>query len=144
MELNKNWRGSGTILVIDDEEGVRIVAKAALEKFGFTVITAEDGLVGLQVFRKRQEEISLVLLDMTMPRMSGEEVFRELQRISPALPVILSSGYNEQDATNLFVGKRLAGFIQKPYQPLALISKVRTVLDTSEETSDRGIAAKPR
>jgi two-component system cell cycle sensor histidine kinase/response regulator CckA len=126
---SRNWRGRGTILVIDDEEGVRIVAKSALEKAGFSIITAEDGRVGLEIFRRRGAEIVAVLLDMTMPHMSGDEVYRELARVKPGVRVILSSGYNEQDATSLFVGKGLAGFIQKPYQPMALIKKFRQTLE---------------
>jgi two-component system cell cycle sensor histidine kinase/response regulator CckA len=133
MERNRNWRGAGIILVIDDEEGVRIVAKSALEKAGFTILTAQDGREGLQIFRRQAAEIAAVLLDMTMPHMSGDEVYRELVRARPDIPVILSSGYNEQDATSLFVGKGLAGFIQKPYQPMALIDKVRRTLDAGEQ-----------
>ena len=137
-EQNRSWRGTGTVLVIDDEEGVRIVAKSALERVGFTIISAEDGRAGLEIFRRRAGEIAVVLLDMTMPHMSGDEVYRELARIKPGVKVILSSGYNEQDATSLFVGKGLAGFIQKPYQPLALIDKVRR---TVEEPDEQGEAA---
>jgi CheY-like chemotaxis protein len=139
MERNRNWRGAGIILVIDDEEGVRIVAKSALEKAGFTILTAQDGREGLQIFHRRAGEIAAVLLDMTMPHMSGDEVYRELVRARPDVPVILSSGYNEQDATSLFVGKGLAGFIQKPYQPMALIDKVRRTLESGEQ--GRGDAA---
>jgi len=91
-----------------------------LESFGFTVLTAQDGEVGVQVFREYQDEISAVLLDMTMPKMDGEECYRALRTIDPDVTVILSSGYNQQDATNRFAGKGLAGFIQKPYLPNAL------------------------
>src|SRR5439155_413367 len=135
-EQSRNWRGRGTVLVIDDEEGVRIVAKSALERVGFTIISAEDGRAGLEIFRRRAGEIAAVLLDMTMPHMSGDEVYRELARIKPGVKVILSSGYNEQDATSLFVGKGLAGFIQKPYQPLALIDKVRRTLEDPQEQGE--------
>jgi len=78
------------------------------------------------------DEIAVVLLDMTMPLMSGEEVFRELMRLKPNVKVLLSSGYDEQDATSTFVGKGLAGFIQKPYQPLALMEKVRRTLEGND------------
>ncbi|MBL1353028.1 MAG: PAS domain S-box protein [Zetaproteobacteria bacterium] len=113
-------KGCGTILVIDDEETIRTTASMMLESFGFKTLTAQDGEVGVAVFREHQKEINGVLLDMTMPRMNGEDCFRELRRIDPHVVVILSSGYNQQDATNRFAGKGLAGFIQKPYFPQAL------------------------
>jgi len=113
-------KGCGTILVIDDEETIRTTASMMLESFGFKTLTAQDGEVGVEVFREHQDEINGVLLDMTMPRMNGEDCFRELRRIDPHVVVILSSGYNQQDATNRFAGKGLAGFIQKPYFPQAL------------------------
>jgi CheY-like chemotaxis protein len=107
-----------------------VVARSALERAGFRVITAEDGREGLRIFSKLAGEIVAVLLDMTMPHMSGDEVYRELGQLKPNVPVILSSGYNEQDATRLFAGAGVAGFIQKPYQPMALIDKVRRTLET--------------
>ena len=73
-----------------------------------------------------------MLLDLTMPDLSGEEVFRELRRIRSDAKVLLSSGYNELDAVTHFAGKELAGFIQKPYRPLALVRKVRDVLEDEE------------
>jgi PAS domain S-box-containing protein len=128
------WRGTGTILIVDDEEGVRLVARKTLEMAGFTVITAEGGRAGVQMFRTHVDEIRAVLLDMTMPDMSGEEVFRAIRTIRPGVRVILSSGYNEQETVSQFQGKGLAGFIQKPYQPMKLIEKVREIL----AQTDRG------
>jgi len=119
-QLTPQKQGQGAILIIDDEETIRATASMMLESFGFSVLTAQDGEVGVEVFREHQNEISAVLLDMTMPKMNGEACFRELRNIDPDVVVILSSGYNEQDATNRFVGKGLAGFIQKPYLPMAL------------------------
>jgi PAS domain S-box-containing protein len=133
------WRGTGTILVVDDEEDVRFVARKALEKTGFTVIMAEDGRAAVEMFRTHADEIRAVLLDMTMPNMSGEEVFRAIRTIRPEVRVILSSGYNEQDTISQFQGKGLAGFIPKPYQPMKLIEKVREVLaHTDHVRSSRG------
>ena len=120
--------GTGTILVIDDEDILREVVKHALEKHGFTVRTANDGKQGIEVFREFSGEIAAVILDMTMPKMSGEETFRELRRIRPGVRVLLTSGYNEQDTTSRFAGKGLAGFIQKPFLVAALIEKVRDTL----------------
>jgi CheY-like chemotaxis protein/two-component sensor histidine kinase len=111
------WRGSGTVLVIDDEDSVRLVAGKMLKSLGFEVLTAENGEQGLLVYRAHTERVSAVLLDLTMPKMDGEETFRELRRVRPDACVILMSGFNEQEAGARFVGKGLAGFLQKPFTP---------------------------
>ena len=123
-----NWRGAGTILVVDDEESVRAVAQLILERSGFAVLTAVDGREALDVFRAHRDEIALVLLDLTMPHLSGEETLQELRRISADVRVILSSGYNEQEVAGRDAGKSPVRFIQKPYSPSALIEKVREAL----------------
>jgi len=120
-KIIKNY--SGTILVIDDEESIRKLAVMLLEDMGYKVVTAVDGQHGIEVFQEYQTEVVGVILDMTMPHMNGEDCFYELQKISPNIQVILSSGYAEEDATNSFQGKGLAGFIQKPYQ-VAYFQKV--------------------
>lgn len=124
-----NWRASGTMLVVDDEETIREVASMMLEDMGFKTLSANDGVEALELYRQHENEIVAVLLDMTMPRMDGKECFSELRRISPDVKVILSSGYNEQDATSRFVGQGLAGFIQKPYSSDLLIEKLRAMID---------------
>jgi CheY-like chemotaxis protein len=121
-------RGSGTILVVDDEEDVRIVSKSILEECGFTVLTANDGPEAVQIFRENSQRIVAVLLDVSMPKMSSEESLREMRSVRGDVPVILSSGYAEHDVSKRFAGSTLAGFIQKPYQPPALIEKVFQVL----------------
>jgi len=110
----------GTVLIVDDEETVREMASMILGEMGLTTIQASDGLEGVSLFKKHHEDILTVLLDMTMPKMDGVEAFTEMRQIDPDIKVILSSGYNEQDAINRFAGKGLAGFIQKPYLPGAL------------------------
>ncbi|PWU02234.1 MAG: hypothetical protein C5B51_21315 [Terriglobia bacterium] len=122
-------KGTGTILVIDDEEIVRRTAKVTLERFGYEVILAEDGRQGVDAFRRSADRVDAVLLDMTMPVMSGEEAFRELRMIRPDIKVILSSGYNEVEAIRHFTGKGLAGFVQKPYTSLRLAEAVQSVLN---------------
>jgi PAS domain S-box-containing protein len=116
------------ILVIDDEDIIRRTAKSMLEHYGFTVVLAENGQEGVELFQVLVEKVSAVLLDMTMPIMNGEEAFRRLKAINPAIKVILSSGYNEVEAIRLFTGKGLAGFIQKPYSTTTLLEKIRSVL----------------
>ncbi len=115
---------TATILVVDDEEAVRGMAAAALRHAGYKVLLAADGPEALEIFHVRSNEIDLVLLDMTMPHMTGEETFRALRRMKPEVRVLLSSGYNEIDATSRFVGKGLAGFLQKPYRARDLIEQV--------------------
>ncbi len=121
------WQGRGAILVVDDEETIREVAAMMLEDMGFSIFTAENGLQGLDVYRQHQDEIVGVLMDMTMPKMDGKACFRELRRTNADVKVILTSGYNEQDATSRFVGQGLAGFIQKPYSPEALRAIMQTI-----------------
>ncbi len=133
-----NWRGEGTMLIIEDEEILRNVIQHSLTRFGFSVLTAVDGRDGVDTFQKHMADIRGVILDMTMPRMSGEETFRELRRLRPDVRVLLTSGYNEQDATNRFAGKGLAGFIQKPFQVASLIAKVRDMLEKAPPISGAG------
>ena len=92
--------GGGTILVVDDEDGVRELATTVLQAAGFTVIGARDGREAVERFNERPDEITLVLLDLTMPRMSGQEALAEIRRIRPAARVVLSSGYPESDAVS--------------------------------------------
>lgn len=127
-EYVDDWIGSGIVLVVDDEEMVRDVARMMIESFGFTVFTARDGAEGLEVVESGQE-LDAVLLDLTMPRMSGDETFRAIHRLRPNLPVILVSGYNEQEVNEQFVGRGIAGFIQKPFQLAELRDKLRAVLE---------------
>jgi len=123
-----SWRGSGTVLLVDDEETVRSLGKVMLERLGFRAMTAGDGHEALELFRNHKDEIVCVILDLTMPRMDGAETFRELRRLRPDVRVIMSSGYNEQEVSQQFVGKGLAGFIQKPYQLKTMAEKIREVL----------------
>jgi PAS domain S-box-containing protein len=127
--LQATWRGSGTILVVDDDEAVRNVSKRILERAGFRVLVAVDGVDGIAVFREHQREVRAVLLDVTMPRMGGEETFRQLRQLVPEVRVVLSSGYSAQEATSRFAGKGLAGFVEKPFTPQELIERLRAVLD---------------
>jgi PAS domain S-box-containing protein len=122
------WHGQGTVLVIDDEETVRAVAARMVQSFGFTAMVAEDGREGVEKYRAHQAEITIVLMDLTMPHLDGEAAFRELRQINPAVRVILMSGFNEQEAINRFTGKGLAGFLQKPFKAAPLRKKLKEVL----------------
>ncbi len=124
----QQWQGQGLILLVDDEETVRTVGKQMLEFLGFSVVTAADGIEALARYREYRDTVRCVILDLTMPHMGGAETFRELRRINQGVRVIMSSGYNEQEVTQHFVGKGIAGFIQKPYQLAELTTKLREIL----------------
>ena len=121
-------RFKATVLLVDDDETVRQVGRTILQRYGFTVFTACDGQDGVEVFAQHADEIDVVILDMTMPNLNGEEAFREMQRIRPHVRALLSSGYSEQEATSKFQAAGLAGFIQKPYYAADLTSKISEVL----------------
>jgi PAS domain S-box-containing protein len=126
--VNLAAQGSGTVLVVDDEEMVRSVARQALERAGFNVLTAADGNEGIELFRQRADEIKIVLLDLTMPRLGGDEAFRVLRGIRDDVKVLLSSGYDEDEVASRFEEPGPEGCIQKPYRPEALVSRVREIL----------------
>jgi len=115
MSLQGGMQGGGTILLVDDDPRVRSVASEMLVQLGFQVLGAENGREALDVFRTRRAEIACVILDLSMPVMGGEEAFRELRNVSGDVPVLVSSGYTEQDVAQRFAGRKPTGFIQKPY-----------------------------
>ena len=113
------------ILVVDDEEAVREFLDAALPHMGYRALLASDGHEALSLYRARKDELCGVILDVTMPNMSGEEVFTELTRISPDVRVLVSSGFSAADIKGRFPGKGMRGFIQKPYRLSELGEKLR-------------------
>lgn len=125
----RSWHGSGLVLLADDEDSIRSMGRRLLERAGFEVVVAADGKEAVELFMQRQAEVRLVVLDMTMPHLDGEACYRELRRIQPVVKVIMTSGYNEQEVINRFLGKGLAGFVQKPYKASDLLSVVRGVLE---------------
>jgi two-component system, cell cycle sensor histidine kinase and response regulator CckA len=119
------WRGRGVVLVVDDEEIVRGLARRLVEEAGFSALTARDGEEAVRLYRQYRDDIACVLLDLTMPRMDGAETLSELRRISPDVRVILSSGFGEERATAKVSGLGSAGFLQKPYRYDALVAALR-------------------
>lgn len=117
-----------TILVIDDEEAVRDVVRDVLESRGVTVLDADSGERGIELFRRAAATIDAVLLDLTMPGMTGEAVFRELQLIRPDVRVVVSSGYSERETASRFRGDGLAGVVPKPYTAEILVRRVAEAL----------------
>ena len=122
----------GTILVADDEEVVRGMARRILEQAGFDVLTASDGLEAIECFREHAADVSAVLLDLTMPRLGGEEALRVLRQIRPEVRVVITSGYSESDIASRFAGQELDGFLQKPFRPADLVERIALVLEKPE------------
>jgi PAS domain S-box-containing protein len=126
-----HWRGSGTILVVEDEEEVREVAERILQDFGFETVTAVDGRDALDVMEREGDRVNAVLLDLSMPRMGGQETFRRLRESRPELPVIMMSGYTEQVVAPQFTGPGpvLTAFLQKPFLAEDLMAILRQVVE---------------
>ena len=124
----EQWKGSGTILVVDDEPAVRRTVSRMLKLMGFTTIEANDGVHAVELFRAGPDEIAMVMLDLTMPRLDGEQTYAELRRLRPNVRVVLMSGFNQQEAIARFTGKGLASFVQKPFSLETLRDAVQGVL----------------
>jgi two-component system cell cycle sensor histidine kinase/response regulator CckA len=121
-------RRRATVLIVDDEEAVRDMVGEVLEHEGMSVVRAEDGTRGVALFREMQDRVDVVLLDLSMPGLSGEETYKRLVKIDPSVRVILSSGYDRDEAKGRFGTGRPAGFIQKPYRPEQLVAEIARCL----------------
>jgi PAS domain S-box-containing protein len=120
--------GNGTILVADDEDDVREVMSAMLRSFGYRVIEARNGVEAVELFRERHNDISLVVLDLMMPWMTGDRALSEMRRICPWVPALLASGYDESDRMREIVAEGFKGFIQKPFRRQELGRKIGEIL----------------
>jgi signal transduction histidine kinase len=116
---------AGSVLIIDDEDVVRRAARATLEHFGYSVFEASDGRDGVDLFNRLHDRISVVLLDLTMPRMDGHEVWRFIRGVRPDMKIVVSSGFDEAEAMRQFSESTGLEFIQKPYTASALVRKIR-------------------
>ena len=124
-------RGQGTVLLVDDEEIIRKVGQASLERQGYQVLLAKNGLEAIQLFESRHSEIVLIVLDMTMPVMGGEQALGHLRKIDPSTPIVACSGYNQVEVIRKLISGGVSGFLQKPYTYSSLIAKVRQVLEAA-------------
>jgi PAS domain S-box-containing protein len=124
--MRSGWRGNGTILVVDDEEGVREVAERMLQEIGYCTIAAQDGREALDILEHTEDEITGMLLDLSMPRMGGQETLLRLRAAHPDLPVVMMSGYTEQVvAEQLGESSHSTGFLQKPFVAEDLVTAFR-------------------
>lgn len=123
---------NGTILVIDDEESVRDAVQDFLTHASLKVLLAASGAEGIVMYQRHADDIDLVILDLSMPGMDGEQALACLRELDPEVRVLLSSGYDEREVTQRFEDQNLAGFMQKPYRAGALIRKVFELLQEDE------------
>ena len=121
-------QGTGTILLVDDEAILRDTIGAILRKLGYSPLEASDGAMALDLFRASQNEIRLVLLDLTMPKLDGRETFQAIRAMNDRVPILIMSGYSEQEVRGPFTGSRLNGFIQKPFTRATLCAKLAEFL----------------
>jgi PAS domain S-box-containing protein len=128
QQLPPAGSGARIVLVVDDEEEVRSVAKEILERDGFRVLLAEDGREAQAMYRAHADDIDVVLLDLTMPHADGEVTLGEIRRVRNDAAVVLSSGYTAEDVSRRFAGVELSGFLQKPYTAQALTAVVRAAI----------------
>jgi CheY-like chemotaxis protein len=129
------------VMIVDDEDFVTILAQRVLADEGYRVVTARDGFQAIDLYRKLRDQVALIILDFTMPVMDGSDVFHELLEINPEVPVVLSSGFAEQDSLRAMLAKGLRGFIPKPYTQEKLLAQIRATLDSiPSERANRRVA----
>jgi two-component system cell cycle sensor histidine kinase/response regulator CckA len=122
-------RGTELLLVVDDEEEIISVLKEILESHGYKVFTALNGEEGIKIYKAHRNEISLVILDMIMPKMGGRETFARLKRINPKIKALLSSGYSRHGKVEEILHEGVKGFVQKPFRASELLSVIRKTID---------------
>ena len=129
------------VLIVDDEDFVTMLAQRVLTDEGYRVLTARDGFQAIDLYRRLKDQIELIILDFTMPVMDGSDVFEELLQINPKVPVVLSSGFAEQERLRSMLARGLRGFIPKPYTQQKLLTQIRSVLDTlrAERSGERRV-----
>ena len=128
-ERKKPRGGIETILLVDDEESLRDLAKRILSAFGYTVLTASDGEGALEIYRAEKERVHLVILDLVMPGMGGQKCLEGLRGIRPDVRVVIATGYSPEDPTKAILKEKVSGFLNKPYDVSDLLLVVRKVLD---------------
>jgi CheY-like chemotaxis protein len=121
--------GTETILIVEDEEALLTMLKVILEVKGYHVLTAVDGLEALALYRKHKDEIALVMTDVGLPKISGDQLFFELKKMNPSVRVVLMSGYIDVGIKSEIFQAGVHDFVQKPYDPDEVLKKVRESID---------------
>lgn len=123
-----SWKGSGTVLLIEDEPAVREFAATVLERAGFRVMQARDGAEGIALYERNARDLVLSLLDLNLPKVRGDQVFRAIRRIDRDAPVILCSGYDEELPGDANETGAAPVYLSKPYRTAELLERVREAL----------------
>jgi CheY-like chemotaxis protein len=129
--------GSETILVAEDEQVVRDIAVRILKKGGYKVLTAEDGIEAVEIFRRQGDNIDMLLLDVVMPKMSGRAVYEQIRRMAPNIPALFTSGYDPDVTQPRFFHDHDKRLLTKPYSPDDLLRSVRNIIDSAAAQSSR-------
>jgi DNA-binding NtrC family response regulator len=122
-------RGHETVLVVDDEPGLRALARAGLQQRGFDVVAVETGEQALEILRAGEPRVDVMLLDLTLPGISGERVLREVRKRMPGLPVVIASGYATVESQSSWMSAGAMGFVAKPYRIEQIAQRLREALD---------------
>lgn len=128
LDSGEPIRGKGLILVVDDDRSIRITSKGVLEALGYNVMLAKDGLDGVTKYEERHDEIHMVILDLVMPRMKGDKAFQRMKEINPHCKAIVISGHIKEDSLDELFGDGVKGFIEKPFDVVALSELVNEVI----------------
>jgi signal transduction histidine kinase len=128
MLVDEEPRGRGTILVVDDEEGIRMTASLMLEDLGYEVVTAKDGVEALEIYRRERERVAVVLLDIVMPRMGGRACFEELRGLDAQVKVVMCSGFTKESVMVELNEKGVKSFLKKPYRRSELAAAIRDAI----------------
>ncbi|MEO5717150.1 MAG: response regulator [Chthoniobacterales bacterium] len=131
------------IMVVDDEPMALVLSRQILTQAGFEVVTAQSGLECLELFRARPGRFGLVLLDLNMPLMDGEDTFHRLREIDPKAVVVLNTGFIEERRLAQMMEAGLAGFVRRPYHPMEVIAQIRSILATAASTGEGGPGISP-
>jgi CheY-like chemotaxis protein len=131
-EAAAEWTGSGLVLLVDDDARVRAVTEHLLRSLGFDVVAFGTGRDAVREFERRADAIRIVVLDVTMPDLNGDQVLTELRRVRPDVPILLCSGYSEDELGELFAAQDMATFLQKPYPFELLRTRLRELLERTE------------
>ncbi len=130
-------QGKGTILVVDDNKSIRDIVSASLKTFGYTILTANDGSEGIEVFKDNQEKIQMVILDMIMPKLGGMEVYHEIKKLNPDIKALLSSGYTVEDIS-VSIDKDLnIGYLQKPFSISELLNSITNIMGNNNQETGK-------
>lgn len=122
-----------TVLIIDDEEMIRDLARDILEMQGYSILCAEDGIEGIKLYQNNRDKIDCIILDLTMPRMSGRETYIKLKEIDCKAKIILSTGFGKDERAQEIVALGVHGIVQKPYRMEELIRVVQRMASAKEE-----------